>query len=188
MFALLALIVITSAETITIPITKDDNGKYYTFFSGDIGECYLVNYTSKHSRKYEKKDDKYMSYIYNSVDCSGTVSSETEVTEYKKGDMEPAYSTFDDDNDECFYGIGDDYNPYKTQFTTECVTVSGITMQQETKGDEIKVKVYSDSKCEGDYTETSLTCDECEQGTYVYCGSSINSIMVIALAVLLILL
>ncbi|KAL7717071.1 hypothetical protein QTN25_005662 [Entamoeba marina] len=188
MFALLTLIVIVSAETITIPISKDDNGEYFMFFSGELGECYLINYSDKQSGKYEKKDDKYMAYFYNSLDCSGTALNETEVLEYKEGDMEAAYAYFYDSDSECSHSKDDNYNQYQARVTTECVTIVGVTMQQETKGDEIKIKVYSDSKCEGDYVESSAECDVCEQGTYVYCSSSINSIMVIALAVLLILL
>ncbi|KAL7720516.1 hypothetical protein QTN25_002283 [Entamoeba marina] len=189
MFALFALIVIVSADKITIPITKDDDGKYYAYFTGKTGECYLGSYSEKISGKYEEKDDKYIGYSYNSIDCSGT-ATETEITEYKEGDgdIDPAYSIFVDGTDDCSYSKNDDYNPLQTRISSECVVLSGIATQSETEDEKVVTKMYTGSKCEGDdYTEVTINCDTCSEGTYVYCGSSINSIMLIALAVILML-
>ncbi|KAL7720514.1 hypothetical protein QTN25_002281 [Entamoeba marina] len=189
MLALFALIVIVSADTITIPIKKDDNDKYYQYFTGETGECYLVSYTEEITLKYEKKNDNLYNYTYNSLDCSGT-ETETEITEYKDGDgdLKPAGAYFSDGTDDCSYAKNDDYNPLKTIITDECVIIDGMTYQYETDDGHIVSKVYTDSKCEGDeYAKVTTKCDTCNEGNYVYCSSSINSIMLIALAVILML-
>ncbi|KAL7720515.1 hypothetical protein QTN25_002282 [Entamoeba marina] len=189
MFALFALIVIVSADKITIPSEKDDNGKYYEYFTAEIGECYLTSYTGKTSIKYEENNDKYIGKTYTTLDCSGT-ATETEITEYKEGDgdLKAAGSYFVDGTDDCSYSKNDDYNLAQILITDECVVVEGIAQQYETDDSKISMKMYTGSKCEGDdYAEVTMKCDTCDEGTYIYCGSSINSIMLIALAVILML-
>ncbi|KAL7715546.1 hypothetical protein QTN25_006944 [Entamoeba marina] len=186
MFALFALLVIVSADKITIPLTLDDNGKYAEYFTAELGECYLMSYTGNTSGKYTKKDDKYIQSLYSSLDCSGT-ADDYNVTEYKEGDgdLKPAGSYFMDGTTNCSYSKNDDYTPAQTLISDDCVVINGIAQQYETKDKEIVSRIYNGSKCEGDdYTESSESCDTCDDGNYVYCGSSINSIIVIALAII----
>ncbi|KAL7717261.1 hypothetical protein QTN25_005360 [Entamoeba marina] len=190
MFTLFALIVIVSAETVTIPTSKDDNDKVYQYSTVKTGECYLTSYTDKWSAKFEIEDSKLIEYTYNTLDCTGT-PTEDEISEYLEGDgdLEPAYSFSYDGTTDCSYAKSDDYELLKTLVTDECITLSGESIQFKTEDEKLISKSYNGSSCEGEYTEITTSCDTCDDDDiFIYCGSAINSIMVIALAVILMLL
>ncbi|KAL7713927.1 Uncharacterized protein QTN25_008487 [Entamoeba marina] len=186
MFALFVLVVIASADTITVSYARDDNDDYWAFYIAEIGKCYITSVDTESSKKFEKSGDNYVQYYYDSLNCTGTEYGPTTVSDYKLGEMDSSYSYFSDDST-CSYSKDDKYDVAKIYLTTQCSLIDGISFLYETDDGKLKITSYSTNDCSGSGVEVEEECDTCNNGLYVFCGSTINTIMVTALAILFIL-
>ncbi|KAL7712250.1 Uncharacterized protein QTN25_010086 [Entamoeba marina] len=186
MFALFALVFIASADTITVPLTKDNDGNYISFYIVETGECYTAMFSPESSIKYEKSDDGYVKYSYLSIDCSSTAVGPNNVEDYKKNELDVSFASFYDD-ESCSHSTSDEYNIAKSYFTTECIVQDSYSSKYKTDDGKIVTTVYSGSDCSGTSSTVEQKCDVCSDEIYMYCGSTINTIMAISLAIFLIL-
>ncbi|KAL7715361.1 hypothetical protein QTN25_007283 [Entamoeba marina] len=96
MLALLLFASITFSKTITIPNRVDDNGKYVSFKSYKIGDCYLKNSFQETIVELKVIDDAYTICNYQSTDCTG-LHTYQDVETYQEGSLDFSGATFTDE-------------------------------------------------------------------------------------------